>query len=117
MLWKVRHSCLAGARFALNCYRNWEKLLLRQPGDLPVKILSREGVNQGDPLSIVLYGITLAPLAEELREIYQRLISLFYADDADFDGLARRSAQLLKLLTKRGTDRKYFPKLAKSLFI
>ena len=34
-----------------------------------------------------------------------------------FDGLARRSAQLLKLLTRRGTDRVYFPDPAKSLFI
>ena len=35
-------------------------------GELPVTILSRQGVTQGDPLSMVLYGITLAPLAEEL---------------------------------------------------
>ena len=67
MLWTVRHSWPAGARFALNCYRLWVQLLLRQPGEIPVTILSREGVTQGYPLSMVLYGITLAPLAEELR--------------------------------------------------
>ena len=38
-------------------------------------------------------------------------------DDVAFDGLARRSAQLLKLLMKRGPDRGYFPEPAKSLFI
>ena len=79
--------------------------------------MSREGVTQGDPLSIVLYGITLAPLAEDLQAADPWLLSPFYADDAAFDGLARRSAQLLKLLTKRGTDRGYFPEPAKSLFI
>ena len=42
---------------------------------------------------------------------------LFYADDAAFDGLAWRSAQLLKLLMRRGPDRGYFPETAKSLFI
>ena len=41
MLWTVRHRCLAGARFAFNCYRHWAQLLLRQPGEPPVTILSR----------------------------------------------------------------------------
>ena len=63
ILWTVQHLCPTGARFAFNCYRHWAKLLLSQPGDLPVTILSREGVTQGYPLSMVLYGITLAPLA------------------------------------------------------
>ena len=62
----MRYRCPAGARFAFNCYKHWAQLLLRQPGEPPVKILSREGVTQGDPLSMVLYGITLVPLAEEL---------------------------------------------------
>ena len=66
MLWTVRHRWPAGARFVFKCYKHWAQLLLRQPGDLPVTILSREGVTQGDPLSMVLYGITLAPLTEEL---------------------------------------------------
>ena len=67
MLWTVRHLWPAGAIFAFNCYKHWAQLLLRQPGELPVTILSREGVTQGDPLFMVLYGIILVPLAEELR--------------------------------------------------
>ena len=42
---------------------------------------------------------------------------MFYCDDAAFDGSAQRSAQLLKLLMKRGPDRGYLPDPAKSLFI
>ena len=45
------------------------------------------------------------------------LLSPFYADDAASDGSARRSAQLLNLLMKRGPDQGYFPDPAKSLFI
>ena len=117
MLWTVRHCWMAGARFVFNCYKHWAQLLLRQPAKLPVTILSREGVTQGDPISMVLYGITLTPLAEELRAADLGLLSPFYANDAAFDGLARHSAQLLKLLMKRGPDRGYFPELTKSLFI
>ena len=61
------------------------QLLLRQPGEPPVTVLSREGVTQGDPLSMVLYGITLVPLAEELRVVGPGFLSPFYADDAVFD--------------------------------
>ena len=38
---------------------------------------------------MVLYGINLVPLAEELRAADPGLISPFYADDADFDGSER----------------------------
>ena len=95
----------------------WAQLLLRQPGELPVTILSHEVVTQVDPLSIVLYGITLIPLAEELKAVDLGLLYPFYAEDAAFDGLARQSAQLLKLLMERGAYRKYFPKPSTSLFI
>ena len=117
VIWTVRHRWPAGAIFAFNCYKHWAQLLLRQPGELTVPILSKEGVTQGDPLSMVLYGITLAPLAEELRAADPGLLSPFYADDAAFDGSAQRSAQLLKLLMRRGPDQGYFPEPAKSLFI
>ena len=66
---------------------------------------------------MVLYRITLVPLAEEIRAADLGLLSPFYADDAAFYGLERRSAQLLKLLMKRGPGRGYFPNPAKSFFI
>ena len=92
MLWTVRHRWPAGARFTFNCYKHWEQLLLLHPGEPPVTILSREGVTQGDPLSMVLYGITLVPLEDELRAADSGLLSPLFTDDAVFDGLARRSA-------------------------
>ena len=88
MLWTVQHRWPAGAIFACNCYKHWAQLLLRQPGELPVTILVIEGVTQGDPLSMVLYGIILVPLAEELRAADPGLLYPFYADGAAFDGLA-----------------------------
>ena len=66
---------------------------------------------------MAVYRITLAPLAEELRSADPGILSSFFADDAAFDGSAQQSAQLLKLLMKRGPDQGYFPEPAKSLFI
>ena len=66
---------------------------------------------------MILYGITLVPLAEDLRAANLGLLSIFYADDTAFDGSARCSAQLFQLLMRRGRDRGYFPEPAKSLFI
>ena len=117
MLWTVQHRWPTGARFAFNCYRHWAQLLLRHPGEPTVTILSREGVNQGDPLSMVLYGNTLVPLAKDLKATDPGLLFPFYADDAEFDGLVQRNEQLLKMLIKRVTDRGYSPEPAKSLFI
>ena len=87
ILWKLCHCWPSGARFAFNCYRHWAQLLLRQSGDAPVFLLIREGVAQGDLLSMVLYGITLVPLAEELQDADPTLLSPFYADDAVFEGV------------------------------
>ena len=50
MLWTVLHHWPAGARFAFNCYRHSAQLLLRQPGETPVTILSRKGFTHGYPL-------------------------------------------------------------------
>ena len=88
MLWTVWHRWPAGARFAFNSYIHWAQLPLRQPGEPPVTILIREGVTQGDPLSMVLYGITLVPLTKYLRAADSGLLSLFYADDVAFGSLA-----------------------------
>ena len=66
---------------------------------------------------MVSTGITLVPLAEELRAADPGLLSPFYADDAAFDSSARHIAQLLKLLMKRETDRGYLLDPDKLLFI
>ena len=47
---------------------------------------------------MVLYRITLIPLAKYLRAVDLGLLSPFYADDVAFNGLAQQSAKLIKLL-------------------
>ena len=66
---------------------------------------------------MVLYGITLVPLAEELRAADPGLLLPFYAGDAAFDGSDQRIAHLLKMLMKKGAYQGYFTEPAKPPFI
>ena len=66
---------------------------------------------------MVIYGITLVSLVEELWAAYPGLIPLLYVNNAAFDGSERSSAHILKLLMERGTARGYFRDTSKSLFI
>ena len=66
---------------------------------------------------MLLHGITLAPLDEEPRAAESGILYPFYADDKGFDGLARQSAHLLKLLMERGMEWGYLPDPLKSVFI
>ena len=66
---------------------------------------------------MVPYGITLDPLTKDLRDADPRLISPFYANDAAFEGLVRRSTAKVCLLMERGPDRGYLPNPAKYIFI
>ena len=66
---------------------------------------------------MVIYGITLVPLVEDIWVADLGLITQLYTDDVAFDGLVWRSTQVFKLLMERGLDRGYFTKLFKYLFI
>ena len=66
---------------------------------------------------MVLYGITLDSLEEELRDADPILLPTFYTNDAVFDSSSQRSAAQLIPMMDRGTDWGYFPDPAKSIFI
>ena len=117
MLWTVRHRWPAGARFVLNCYRHWAQLVIRQQGGDPIILHSREGVTQGDPLSMVVYGVALVPLAEIIRAADKEVLAPFYADDVGLDGPAGRNAKLMGILVEHGPDFGYFPEPGKSIHV
>ena len=66
---------------------------------------------------MVLYGITLVLVGEELRDTYPNLQSPFYANDSSFDRPARRSMEQMLLLMDWVSDQGYLFNLAKLLFI
>ena len=117
MLWTVRHTWAAGSRFAFNCYRHSAQLILRQHGKPGYILLSEEGVTQGGPLSMILYGLALVPLAARLRAAHPDVLQAWYADDSALKGKSRAIGAAMTLLLRLGPERGYFLAPAKSIFI
>jgi hypothetical protein len=82
MLWAVGHKWPSGARFLLNCYKHWAVLMLRGNHGHSVFIFSKEGVTQGDPLSMFAYGIGMLPLICQLKTEFPQVEQPWYANDA-----------------------------------
>ena len=117
MLWTVRHRCAKLSRFAFNCYRHEIRLVCRRPGLEALILLSKEGVTQGDPLAMALYGVALLPLAELLRVNSPEVMQPWYADDAAMMGLAKEAAACFEKLVAVGPQFGYHPEPAKSFVI
>eukprot|EP00957_Ditylum_brightwellii_P000232 18040-Ditylum_brightwellii.AAC.1 len=95
ILWTVCHRWPAGAQFVLNCYHHWALLVVRNPGQDPIFLHSKEGVTQGDPLAMVVYGVALVPLAELIRVADEGVCVPFYANNVAMDSPAASNAHLL----------------------
>ena len=118
MLWTVRHKWPAGSRFALNCYRHYPTLIVRRPGRREcLTILSRDGVTQGDPLAMHLYGLMLTPLSEQLRDEFPDALQPWYADDFAAVGPPGVTGPLMLRLKELGPARGYHLSLDKSVYV
>ena len=66
---------------------------------------------------MLIYGIALMPLCEELAERFPGVLRLWFADDAAKVGSARFNAQCLAFLVEHGPKYGYFPKPEKSFHV
>ncbi|GAX18236.1 hypothetical protein FisN_31Hu011 [Fistulifera solaris] len=78
---------------------------------------AREGVAQGDPLSMILYGLTLTPIAEKIRENVKNIVQPFYADDVALAGKSSDISKAMEILMRYGPARGYFPEPSKSVVV
>ena len=118
MLWTVRHLWAAGSRFSFNCYRHAAMLLIIRDDGKPANILlSREGVTQGDPLSMILYGVALAPLIRLLKTEVPTVVQGWYADDGGMAGMGRQVKRSIELLLRHGEQFGYYLNTGKSICI
>ena len=97
------------ARFLFNTYRGWSVLVLRGSSTF---LYSKEGVTQGDPLSMFMYAIGTLPLIRLLRDP-GRWTQLWYADDASAGGTLPELREWFNLLCSRGPAFGYHPEPTK----
>ena len=79
-------------------------------------LYSKEGVTQGDPLSMFMYAIGTLPLICSLNNP-TRWTQLWYADDASAGGLLPDLHEWFSLVCSRGPAFGYFPEPRKSVLV
>ena len=107
-----------GTQFTFNCYCHWATLVVRNTADGSGHFLhSKEGVTQGDPLSMITYGIGVLPLIRDLSRDHPRVTQPWYADNAGARGEFEDVMAHFRYLQLRGPFRGYFLEPAKSILV
>ena len=110
ILWALQHDWPSGALFTFNCYRHWSTLVVRDIGDGSGHFLhSKECVTQGDPLSMIAYGIGVLPLIRELQDDHPRVTQPWYSDDAGTGGAFKQVQVHFQYLQAREPAHETFP--------
>jgi hypothetical protein len=103
------------SRFLFNTYRGHSVLKLQNTNEL---LFSKEGVTQGDPLSMMMYGLAVLPLIHSLAILHsQNVIQNWYADDAAATGELSAIKEWLKSLMHQGPNYGYYPEPTKSFLV
>ena len=118
MLWAVWHEWPSGAQFTFNCYRHRATLVVQDTGDSSGHFLhSKEGVTQGEPLSMIAYCIGVLSLIRELRGALPRVNQPWYADGAGTGGKFPNILEHLRDLQSQGTAWGNHPEPTKSILV
>jgi hypothetical protein len=80
----------------------------RGNGKQAFRILSEEGLSQGDPLAMILYGVALLPLVEGLRQAVPEATTPWFADDSAAIGKMTVCAKCLEYLSQHGLTYEYY---------
>ena len=101
------------ARFIFNTYRGCSPLVVQGADTF---LYSREGVTQGDPLSMLLYAVATLPLIGHLNA-HKHVIQNWYADDASAIGELEHVQAWLQDLMVKGPAFGYHPEPHKCYLI
>ena len=113
LIWNIRVLWPRASRFIFNTYRGWSPLIVRGS---TITIFSREGVVQGDPLSMFAYSVATMPLIQELNcpSLWRQI---WFADDSSVIGDVSVLRSWLDKLLSIGPKFGYFPEPSKSYLI
>ena len=100
-----------------NCYHHWPSIVLQNGDGTASFIKSRKGVTQGDPLSMITYGIGILPLTKNLKQEIPEVDQPWYADKAGALGTFARIDTYFISLNFQGPGCGYSLKLSKSILI
>ena len=78
---------------------------------------SREGVKQGGPLVMIVYGIGILPLVNNMKQAILDVTQPWYADNTRALSTSVRLENCFNLLTRHGLVRGYHPEPSKSVLI
>ena len=115
MMWIFRHLWLSGARFVFNFYRHWSSLVLWNGDGTASFIHSKEGVTHRDPLAMIVYGIGILPLINNLKREIPDVTQPCYADNSGALGTFVILETCFDLLTCQGLVQGYYTKPSKSV--
>ena len=101
------------SRFLFNTYRGWSVLVLRGSSDF---LYSKEGITQGDPLSMFMYAVGILPLIRSLHNPTQ-WTQVWYADDASVCGCLNDIHEWFSQLCSKGPAFGYYPEPSKSYLL
>ena len=103
-LWNARILWPRGARYLFNTYRGFSKLWISGSSEF---LFSKEGVSQGDPLSMLMYAMAVLPLIRRLSDRGRRIQN--YADNASCFGSLQSLREWLISLMEVGPKYGYCP--------
>ena len=112
-LWNSRVLWPSCSLFLFNTYRGWAPLIVKDSKEF---LYSKEGVTQGDPLSMFVYAVATIPLIDSVgRPADGR--DVWYADDASacssLNGLKNWFSTLLQVCPSFG----YYPEARKCVLV
>ena len=112
-LWNARVLWPRCSRFLFNTYRGYARLFVQGSDQV---LLSKEGVTQGDPLSMMMYAVAVLPLIHSLDDSH-RWIQNWYADDSSCIGELSFIRQWFDRLLSGGPAYGYFPEPSKTVLV
>ena len=112
-LWNARILWPRCSRFLFNTYHGYARLFVQGSDQV---LLSKEGVTQGDPLSMMIYTVALLPLIHSLEDSH-RWIQNWYAEDSSCIGELSSVRRWFDQLLSEGPAYGLFPEPSKTVLV
>ena len=112
-IWNSRVLWPSCSLFLFNTYRGWVPLIVTDSSSI---LYSREGVTQGDPLSMFVYALATIPLMEAVGHSTNG-VDVWYADDASACAPLSELQNWFDSLLHIGPDYGYHPEPTKCIVV